>query len=218
MHQSTCAVCNFALFAGAHVAYTLFMEYIAPAHRGQCMSLIEGFWTLGSIHLAGMAWAILPDLGWRALVLVAAAPLLCLVVVYPMLKESPHWLLVNDRPEDALVGHLDCVPSMLSILLGRTSLYMLMCMQAVLQWAAHLNGKELPPGALIHHSQKTHSLAIAQGSQHEAVYMQQSTEDTAATAATAAPGNGCGPAAHSVLWGSCPSSPRLCSPLQTIVR
>ena len=88
-------------------------------------------------------------------------------------------------------------------------------MQAVLQWAAHLNGKDLPPGTLIHHSQKTHSLSIAQGSQHEAVYMQQSTEDTAAAAA---PGNGCGAAAHSVLWGSCPSSPRCSSPLQTIVR
>lgn len=70
------------------------------------MSLIEGFWTLGAIHLAGMAWAILPVLGWRALVLVAAAPLLALIAVYPLLKESPHWLLVNDRPEEALVSAL----------------------------------------------------------------------------------------------------------------
>lgn len=80
------------------------MEYIAPDHRGRCMSLIEGFWTLGAIHLAGMAWVILPYFGWRALVLVAASPLLTLVAVYPMLKESPHWLLVNDRAEEAMVG------------------------------------------------------------------------------------------------------------------
>lgn len=92
---------------GAHVAYTLFMEYVAPEHRGRSMSLIEGFWTLGAIHLAAMAWLILPDLGWRVLVLVAAAPLLALIAVYPLLKESPHWLLANNRHEEAMVRMLE---------------------------------------------------------------------------------------------------------------
>ena len=91
--------------AGAHVAYTLFMEYITPAHRGQFLSLIEGFWTVGSIFLAGMAWVVLPTRGWRALVLVAAAPLIILVAVYPFLKESPHWLLANDRVLEAQVRY-----------------------------------------------------------------------------------------------------------------
>jgi MFS transporter, putative metabolite:H+ symporter len=77
------------------------MEFIAPAHRGQFLTLIEGFWTVGSIFLAGMAWALLPKRGWRALVLVAAAPLLLLIAVYPFLKESPHWLLAMGRAEEA---------------------------------------------------------------------------------------------------------------------
>eukprot|EP00892_Ulva_mutabilis_P006923 jgi/Ulvmu1/4602/UM002_0331.1 len=149
--------------AGAHVAYTLFMEYVAPAHRGQCMALIEGFWTLGAIHLAGMAWLILPDLGWRALVLVAAAPLLALVAVYPLLKESPHWLLVNDRPEDAMV---------------------------VLQWAARFNGKQLPAGTLIHHSAKLHAHVGAQGAQDAAVFMQPAEGGSVDPSVEPAPGNG----------------------------
>lgn len=81
------------------------MEYIAPAHRGLFLSLIEGFWTLGSIFLAGMAWVVLPTRGWRALVLVAAAPLIILVAVYPFLKESPHWLLATGKVKEAQVRY-----------------------------------------------------------------------------------------------------------------
>jgi MFS transporter, putative metabolite:H+ symporter len=90
--------------AGAHVAYTLFMEFLAPGHRGMWLTCIEGFWTLGSLFLAGMAWLVLPTkLGWRGLVVIAAVPLAFLMGLWPFLKESPHWLLANGHTARAQV-------------------------------------------------------------------------------------------------------------------
>jgi MFS family permease len=88
--------------AGAHVAYTLFMEFLAPGHRGVWLTCIEAFWTAGSLFLAGMAWLVLPSsLGWRGLVVIAAVPLALLMALYPFLKESPHWLLASGHPAKA---------------------------------------------------------------------------------------------------------------------
>ena len=90
--------------AGAHVAYTLFMEYLPPAHRGVWLTAIELFWTLGSLALAGLAWAVLPSsLGWRGLVVLAALPLALLMALWPCLKESPHWLLASGHDARAQV-------------------------------------------------------------------------------------------------------------------
>lgn len=90
--------------AGAHVAYTLFMEFLAPDHRGVWLTCIELFWTLGSIFLAGMAWAVLPSwAGWRGLVVVAAVPLGLLIALYPFVRESPHWLLASGQVSKAQV-------------------------------------------------------------------------------------------------------------------
>ena len=91
--------------AGAHVAYTLFMEFLAPGHRGVWLTCIEGFWTAGSLFLAGMAWVVLREggLGWRGLVVIAAIPLALLMALYPLLKESPHWLLAGGHPAKAQV-------------------------------------------------------------------------------------------------------------------
>ena len=70
---------------------------------------------------AGLAWAILSDWGWRWLVAVSSAPLLALMLLYPLLPESPYWLLDRGRTREA---------------------------QALLQRMAHANGCSLPPGRL----------------------------------------------------------------------
>jgi MFS family permease len=94
---------------GAHVAYTLFMEFLAPGHRGVWLTCIEVFWTMGAMFLAGMAWAVLPSkAGWRGLVVIAALPLTLLVGMYPFVRESPHWLLANGHTSKAQV----CSPSL----------------------------------------------------------------------------------------------------------
>jgi hypothetical protein len=91
--------------AGAHVAYTLFMEFLAPGHRGVWLTAIESFWTVGSLFLAGMAWVVLrkDGLGWQGLVVIAAIPLVLLMALYPWMKESPHWLLAGGHTAKAQV-------------------------------------------------------------------------------------------------------------------
>jgi MFS family permease len=90
---------------GAHVAYTLFMEFLDPKHRGVWLSCIEVFWTVGALFLVGMTWVVLPSkAGWRGLVIVAALPLSMLVAMYPFVKESPHWLLANGHSARAQVS------------------------------------------------------------------------------------------------------------------
>ena len=70
---------------------------------------------------AGLAWAILTPWGWRWLVAISSAPLLALMLLYPLLPESPYWLLATGRTSE--VG-------------------------ALLQRIAHANGRDLPPGRL----------------------------------------------------------------------
>lgn len=50
---------------------------------------------------AGLAWAVLPTLGWRWLLALSALPLLLLLVMYPLLPESPVWLVAKGRYAEA---------------------------------------------------------------------------------------------------------------------
>ncbi len=70
---------------------------------------------------AALAWAILTELGWRWLVALSSLPLLCLLLLYPLLPESPYWLVAAGRTADA---------------------------QALLHSIARANGRLLPVGRL----------------------------------------------------------------------
>jgi len=71
----------------------------------------------GTVLEAGLAWAVLPTLGWRWLLALSALPLLLLLAMYPLLPESPVWLVAKGRYAEA---------------------------EAVLQRAARLNGYSKP--------------------------------------------------------------------------
>lgn len=71
---------------------------------------------------AGLAWGILSDWGWRWLVAISSVPLLLLMLLYPLLPESPYWLLAMGRTQEV---------------------------QAMLIRIARINGRDLPPGRLL---------------------------------------------------------------------
>ena len=54
-----------------------------------------------SVCQAGLAWAVLPNLGWRWLLLLTSVPLLIPMLVYPVLPESPYYLAVSGQRERA---------------------------------------------------------------------------------------------------------------------
>jgi MFS family permease len=78
--------------------------------RGKFMVGLAAFWMVGSLYSAGMGWAMIPTVGWRAFLVVAALPAFaaasgCLL----LLPESPRHLLVHGKVGPAeKVGAVAC--------------------------------------------------------------------------------------------------------------
>ncbi|KAJ1412267.1 major facilitator superfamily domain-containing protein [Ochromonadaceae sp. CCMP2298] len=88
---------------GATVPFDLVSEFIVSEQRGYFLILTEYFWCLGSILIASLAWACLDSLGWRFLAFAATLPVCAtLFVGFFCLPESPRWLLLKGREDEAL--------------------------------------------------------------------------------------------------------------------
>jgi MFS transporter, putative metabolite:H+ symporter len=83
------------------VDYSIFAEYLPPQKRGRYLVLLEAFWALGAVVAAGLAWLIVPRLGWRWLLAVSALPGIIIVFIRREIPESPRYLLVSGKPEQA---------------------------------------------------------------------------------------------------------------------
>lgn len=91
--------------AGLCISFNLLLEFLPAKARGQWLNWIELYFTAGSLFTTGIAWAILPtasqNFGWRLLTgIVAIVPLIC-VLSYPLIPESPSWLITSGREEEA---------------------------------------------------------------------------------------------------------------------
>jgi putative MFS transporter len=110
------------------VDYAMMAEFLPPKRRGRWLVALEGFWAVGTILVALVAWLASLWAGseaWRWLFAATALPALIGLGLRWWLPESPHWLLahgeeararavldriaaVNGRP--APVGGLQAVP------------------------------------------------------------------------------------------------------------
>eukprot|EP01116_Phalansterium_solitarium_P004166 TRINITY_DN1506_c0_g1_i1.p1 TRINITY_DN1506_c0_g1~~TRINITY_DN1506_c0_g1_i1.p1 ORF type:complete len:483 (+),score=120.83 TRINITY_DN1506_c0_g1_i1:138-1586(+) len=108
---------------GAHVGFSLFAEFLPTKTRGVTLMLVNVFWTIGIVFEAGLAWILLEayPLGWRYFVAATAMPLALVLLFFMWLPESPRWLLVSGRTEDAM---------------------------AVMRRLAAMNRRNLPPGVV----------------------------------------------------------------------
>ncbi len=111
------ALTGFGVGGTLPVDYSIFAEYLPSQKRGRYLVLLEAFWALGTILAAGLAWLIVPKLGWRWLLAVSAIPGLIIFFIRRYVPESPRYLLVKGKPEQAA---------------------------AVLRQVAHENGNDLP--------------------------------------------------------------------------
>ncbi|KAL4859828.1 Organic cation/carnitine transporter 7 [Chlorella vulgaris] len=93
-------VVGFAL-GGAPIAVTLFAEFCTTDGRGRWLLVLQAAWTIGTVLEVLLAWAVLPKLGWRWLLALSALPLGLLLLLYPYLPESPHWLYAQKRYAEA---------------------------------------------------------------------------------------------------------------------
>ncbi len=98
------ALTGFGVGGTLPVDYSIFAEYLPKKNRGRYLVLLESFWALGSILVAGLAWLIIknvPDIGWRVLLAVSALPGLIVYFIRRYIPESPRYLLIDGREKEA---------------------------------------------------------------------------------------------------------------------
>jgi MFS transporter, putative metabolite:H+ symporter len=84
------------------VDYSIFAEFLPTQKRGRYLVLLESFWALGSVLAAGLAWLLVPSLGWRWLVAASAVPGILVFFIWRYVPESPRYLLVKGKNNEAL--------------------------------------------------------------------------------------------------------------------
>ncbi|KAK6915235.1 Major facilitator superfamily [Dillenia turbinata] len=107
---------------GGHVLLSWFLEFVPAPNRGTWMVVFQGFWSIGAILEASLAWLVMPKLGWRWLLGLSALPSSLLLLFYSITPESARYLCMKGRIADAA---------------------------NVMEKIARMNGKELPPGILV---------------------------------------------------------------------
>jgi MFS family permease len=107
---------SFALFrfltgAGIGGEYTAIastiQEFVPARHRGWTALIINGSFWIGAALGAGVSIVLLdpavlpPDFGWRAAFFIGSVLGLCILVMRAWIPESPRWLMIHGRPEEA---------------------------------------------------------------------------------------------------------------------
>lgn len=113
------ALTGFGVGGTLPVDYAIFAEYLPRGKRGRYLVYLEAFWAVGALAAALLAWLVVPRAGWRWLLALSALPGLIVFWIRRYVPESPRFLLVHGREEEA---------------------------RRVLDQVARENGTALPPG------------------------------------------------------------------------
>jgi putative MFS transporter len=86
------------------VVTALMGEFIPAKDRGKVQGLLNTFWAFGWLAAAALSYFIIPGIadGWRWAFVAGALPSLYIWVVRRKLPESPRWLALQGRDEEAL--------------------------------------------------------------------------------------------------------------------
>lgn len=77
---------------GVPIVFSMYLELVPTKSRGFWASLIQTWWSVGTMGIAGLAWAMLESPGWRWLTGIASIPLALLTVLYWLAAvESPRY-------------------------------------------------------------------------------------------------------------------------------
>lgn len=80
---------------------TLYAEFLPTKQRAKCVVLMDCFWALGACFEVALALAVSPNLGWRWLLGLSAAPLFIFATLAPWLPESARYHVSVGNTESA---------------------------------------------------------------------------------------------------------------------
>jgi MFS transporter, putative metabolite:H+ symporter len=86
------------------VDYAIMAEYLPTKERGRFLIYLESFWAVGTIAVAALAWAFIPQfptVGWRYLIGASAVLGLLGFWIRRSVPESPRYLLLQGREDEA---------------------------------------------------------------------------------------------------------------------
>jgi MFS transporter, putative metabolite:H+ symporter len=92
---------GFGLGGAIPLDFSMFAEYLPRRERGRWLVLLEAWWGVGTIVVAGLAWLLLPTVGWRPLFATSAIAALLALWIRAQVPESPRWLVAAGRGDEA---------------------------------------------------------------------------------------------------------------------
>lgn len=94
-------IAGFGMGGTTPAASTLIGEFAPAKHRGRLSTLLELFWTSGSMLAALGSLFILPSFGWRLIFAFGAIPLIWAFMQMRFTPESPRYLIARGKHEEA---------------------------------------------------------------------------------------------------------------------
>uniref|UniRef100_A0A7S2WX56 Major facilitator superfamily (MFS) profile domain-containing protein n=1 Tax=Rhizochromulina marina TaxID=1034831 RepID=A0A7S2WX56_9STRA len=84
------------------VALDLLAEFLPPKIRGTFLNLINLGWAVGVVLVCVIAKFTIPFGGWRDCIAYSTIPIAINTVMFLLIVESPRWLLMQGRHDDAM--------------------------------------------------------------------------------------------------------------------
>eukprot|EP00760_Papus_ankaliazontas_P020407 PhM_4_TR18430/c0_g1_i4/m.28864 len=85
---------------GSHVAFALYIEYLPASSRSLQLTFIQSFW-IGGVFLQCLLAYLTRNTSWRVLVFLSAVPVGIACAMCKFLPESPRFLILKHRAEEA---------------------------------------------------------------------------------------------------------------------
>jgi putative MFS transporter len=92
---------GFGLGGALPLDFSLMAEYLPRRNRGRYLVLLESFWAVGTVAIALLAFAVVPNWGWRPLLALSGLAALLVFWIRRRVPESPRYLVTVGRAEQA---------------------------------------------------------------------------------------------------------------------